>query len=51
MAVDRALACSSPARVPGYPQRTVNELQRLVPSFEAALQVHMGCIWDSARPP
>jgi hypothetical protein len=40
-----------PARVPGYPQRTVNELPRLVPSFEAALQVHMGCIWDSARPP
>ena len=31
-----------PARVPGYPQRTVAALQRLVPSFEAALQGHMG---------
>ena len=40
-----------PARVPGYPQRTVNALQRLVPSFEAALHVHMGSLWDSARPP
>jgi CBS domain-containing protein len=40
--VDSALACS-PARVPGDHKVTVDEVQHLVPSFEAALQAQMAC--------